>query len=791
MRHYFFEKQHLILAAALICLPAAAPPAQEGGALEEIIVTAQHREQNVQDVPISVTALGAAQIEAGGIVDATSVAFNVPGLSFAQFAPGQAYISFRGVTSVDDSAGLDNSAATFLDGVYIGRHAGIDFDLFDIERIEALKGPQGTLFGRNAIGGVLNVVTKRPTEEFVGKASVTVGNYDTLRFQGLVSGGVEGLAGKLSVNHREHDGYVRNTLLNKDIRDGNRTSVRGQVAISGDRASLLLSADSMEDNMSEGLGRFPLDNGNADYIGFARMLGADRDFTNASPTDGFSYRENRGISLQGDMDVIGGTATVIAGLRGVESEWWMPSVGAPLGGTSDFLDADNMNPDLFGGDVIDDIDEEVDTFSAEARYTSDFDGAFNFVAGLYYFNEDTYRREQFRIDRMSVSRGQFVVGNEWTLTENETDSYAFYAQANYDLNDQLRFTLGGRYTYDKRDFHAAAVNCGIRDDEGELDNSVITDAGLSVSACTFNGTRVAGSLRIIPTTFNTYVKKSWNDFSPMGSVQYRMNDEIMFYTTVSTGYKAGGFAGSQGREDAARTPLDQENVINFEGGVKSDLLDRTLRVNMTGFYMDYTDLQVVRFGPVPGSDFGEFRTTNAGDAEIYGLEMDFVWHATEQIRVSGSYAWLESKVQDLFLPGCPGAEAADTTQDERDFRDGDFIRKDCSGLPLRQSPEHTWSLVAEYNFPIEYGELDFRGQWTHVDENHHDYATESVTVTETHNLLDLSATWTSTDGHYKLTLWAKNLTDAAYSTHSYRIGPGTIGAWGDPRTYGVTATYSY
>ena len=150
--------------------------------IEEVVVTAQHRSQSIQDVPITITAISAEELEAGNIFDIGSIANNVPGMTLGEFAPGQALISLRGVSSADDGAGLDNSAALFLDGIYVGRLAGINFDLFDLNRIEVLKGPQGTLFGRNAIGGAINVITSKPTEETSGKVALTVGNEGTLRY---------------------------------------------------------------------------------------------------------------------------------------------------------------------------------------------------------------------------------------------------------------------------------------------------------------------------------------------------------------------------------------------------------------------------------------------------------------------------------------------------------------------------------------------------------------------------------------------------------------------------------
>jgi iron complex outermembrane receptor protein len=161
---------------------AATPAFAQRSQIEEVVVTAQHRTQSIQDVPITVTAISAAELEAGNIFDIGSIAYNVPGMTLGEFAPGQALISLRGVGSADDGAGLDNSVALFLDGIYMGRSAGTNFDMFDLERIEVLKGPQGTLFGRNAIGGAINVITAKPTQETNGKAALTLGSEGILRY---------------------------------------------------------------------------------------------------------------------------------------------------------------------------------------------------------------------------------------------------------------------------------------------------------------------------------------------------------------------------------------------------------------------------------------------------------------------------------------------------------------------------------------------------------------------------------------------------------------------------------
>jgi iron complex outermembrane receptor protein len=743
----------LTLAGAALCILSAPAIAQQ---LEEIIVTAQHREQNIQDVPIAVTAIGSSEIEAAGIFDATTIALSVPGMTYAEFSPGQALISLRGITSADDGAGLDNSVALFLDGVYIGRQAGIQFDMFDLERVEVLKGPQGALFGRNAIGGAINVVTSKPTNEFGGKALATVGNEGILRYQGLLTGPLsDNLSGKIVVNHREHDGFTRNTLLNKDVQDEDYTSVRGQLMLETEATEWLASVDIWDDDRGD-MGRAPIANGNFDYVGTATRLGAGRPGTTASPTDGFTKREGSGASLQGDIDFASGVLTSITGLRNTETDWEMPSIGAPAGG------GDDVPNGIFGVDVIDDIEEEIDTFSQEFRWTSTTDGAIDYVAGLYFLTEDTDRQEQFRLDRNTVATGQVTVGNEYTRTQNETTSFAGYGQANWHVNDVWTLTFGGRWTRDERDYTATAVNCGLPEAERAA-------AGFpNFPPCQ----GVGGSLSIIAEAFEASASGSWTDFSPMASVQFKPGDNLMYYGTISTGYKSGGFAGSQGVAVAATTPVNPEDVTNYEAGFKGDFAGDTVRINASIFFMDYTDLQVVRFGPVPGSAFGTFQTTNVGSADIKGLEVDYVWQATDNFSLSGYYAFLDSEISGLTLNTATGP-------------------MDFSGLPLRQSPEHSYSIVANYDMTIGNGDLNFRAAYSFVDDQFNDYPTLSETVIEAAKLLDASARWVSPEGMYEVTLWGKNLTDERYVTHSYRIGPGSIGVWSDPLTVGVTGVVNF
>jgi iron complex outermembrane receptor protein len=723
----------------LASMPAAAQSTARG--LEEVVVTAQHREQNLQDVPVSVSAIGAQDLNEAQVFGAAEIAYRVPGMAYAEFAPGQAIISMRGISSPDDGAGMDNSVVMFLDGVYIGRQASINFEMFDLERIEVLRGPQGTLFGRNAIGGAINVTTSRPTDELSIKAEAAAGNEGHLRYQGLVSGPLtDSLLGKISYSHREHDGYVDNVILNKEQQDEDTDSVRGQLLWNTDNSSWLLTGDYMEDDR-EDMGRVPIyPGGDPNTVELWKEIAGEFGKV-ASPFDGDSYREASGISLQGDIEFDSGTFTTITAARNAKTDWNMASIGVPWGG---------------GVEVNDFIKE--DTISQEFRWTSSLDGNINYVAGLYFLNEETDRNEQFWVVAPAGPGGSYIkVGNEISRQENETNSYAAYLQGDWDFADRWTLTLGARYTYDEKEVTSTSVNCGALQPGFE-----------NYPGCE----GVGGSLGIIPQTFKVNADDNWDDISPKASLQWRQTDDVMWFATIAKGFKSGGFGGAPGIPEQAATPVDEETAWNYELGMKGDFLDNTLRFNATAFYTDYQDLQIVRFGPtLDNPDFGQFITDNIGEAEIMGVELEFTWYPTDNLRLSGNYAYLDTEINDLVISGAAGAV-------------------DLSGSELRQAPENKGSLTASYDWPLSGGaNLNFRVDYTYTDEQINDYFNQN-TIIEEFQLWDARASWRSANENWEVAIWGKNLGDEEYIAHSYVIGPGVIGVWGPPMTYGATVTWS-
>jgi len=524
-----------------------------------------------------------------------------------------------------------------------------------------------------------------------------------------------------------------------------------------DSSEWLLSADYMDDDRDD-MGRTPVVN-RAPLLPILAANGGGGDHETAISKDGFSKRHGGGVSLQGDITFDKGKLTTITAFRSARTNWEMPSVGAPLGAIGLPFD-----------EVIDDIIEDVDTVSQELRWTSNLDGNLQYTAGLYYLNEETERTEIFRITKAGTFGdpsnpfretdvgSQAIIGNEYAFTANETDSYAAYLEATWQPNDRWKMTFGGRFTRDEKDYTAISVNCALVKNH---DPSIVGTQFENFPECGGQG----GSLKIIAEAFEVNPSDSWSDFSPKVSAQYFASENTMFFGTISRGFKSGGFAGSQGVEVVASDPVDQETVTNFELGMKGDFFDRTLRLNVTGFYMDYQDLQIVRFGPVPQSEFGTFLTTNVGSADIYGMEAEATWLLTDHFQIAGFLALMDTKANDLVING-----------------------QDLSGSKLRQAPDLSYNVRANYNLPTSVGAFDLNVEFSHVDEQANDYLF-TPTVIDEQDLLDARINWTSDDGQWQLSLWGKNLTDEGYFSHTYVIGPGVIGVWGPPRTYGITATW--
>lgn len=718
--------------------------------LETVTVTAQFREQDAQDVAISTAILDSEALRKQDIHGVNSLALQVPGVSYAEFAPGQALIAIRGIISADDGPGMDNSIAVFLDGIYIGRQATVNFDLYDIERIEILKGPQGTLFGRNAIGGAINIITKPPSHERQIKGSLTKGNYQATRLNAFASGSVsEKFSANLSVNLRKRAGFTRNVLLGKENQDEDTLSARTRWKYETGNTHILFNLDYTHDKRGD-MGRVPIvNNGAFDYVQLHHTLGGG-EHKSTAPIDGFSERDARGASLETNSQFKTGTLITIFGVRSASSDWQMASIGAPFNGGYD------LENGIYGLDVNDDIRERISQQSAEARWIASSHDHFNYTLGAFALREKTHRIEQFRLDRNTVETGQVIIGNEIADQDNTTTALALYSHANWQLNEAWNLVFGARLSQDNKSIRTLSLNCGHQD------NPIVA----RYSDCDVG----SGSLAILQRSFDIETDHSWTDLSPKLAIEYHTQN-TMTYGSISKGFKSGGFGGAPGVEEVANTPIKPENVWNYETGIKSDWLNNRLRVNASLFYMDYSNLQSVHFGPSEDNpDFGSFTTTNIDSTAIHGLELDSVFLINQYFDAVASIALLESDIKNFKLATAGGVV-------------------DLSGSTLRQAPESSYNLTLNSHLSLAKGSLHGQLSYHYKDEQISNYINQKTRIDEL-SLLNARVQWLSPSERWEIALWAKNLTDERYISHSYSIGPGVIGIWGEPRTMGLTLTWS-
>ncbi len=705
--------------------------------LEEIVITAERRAENLQEVPNAITALSSVTIEQADIHDITDIATRIPGLTFSPFSPGQNIVALRGASSNDDGAGTDNSVAVFVDDVYLGRVSNINPELFDLERVEVLRGPQGTLYGKNTIGGAINVVSTRPnSESLAGRVRVNLGNYKRRDVAGLLTGPLGGgWAGKASFSFRKRDGWVDNVYLDKKQKDDDVRALRGQLLYVGDDFEALLSADFNQLDI-EDMARTPVATGDAgdpafwaapvpgSYAELCAGRGAD---CSAGPIDGYAKRDAWGVSAKLNWSLQTGELISITAYRENEADWNMDSTGTPA----------SPLPPLFN-QINDDIFDLTDQFTQEFRWVSSLGENIDYVAGLWYLREETDRTECFDND-VTTSDCTPTADNsatDWYRQINRTTSYAAFGQFDWTFADNWELTAGGRYSADRK----------------AIDNDAI-----------------AGDFVVINQTFSNSVSENWSAFTPKLSLAYFPNDDTTVYGTVSWGFKSGGFAAApQGIEFTE--PLDQEEALNFELGLKTDLAGN-FRLNAALFFTDYKDLQIQTFGPLSAAAaFGTFQTFNAGDAQVQGIEVEATWVLTEQLTLSGFYSFQDSEFGDTNIPGT--------------------AFPDQSGQDLIRAPENKFNINADYAMALANGsELGINLSWRYTDDQRGEL--EPWAIQPEFDLFDARVSWTSSSGALELALWGRNLADEEYIGHVYTIASSVVAVFGDPRMYGATLSYRF
>lgn len=659
-----------IAAASLVALSTAlwgtaalaenAPDVETGN--HDIIVTAQRRAESVQSVPITIAAFASGMVEASGSADITDLNGITPNviLQTEGLVPNVPMFSIRGMSSGDPDPNADPKISTIINGVYVPFVASTMLDLFDIERVEVLKGPQGVLYGKNNLAGTINIITKAPAADAGGEIRLTAGSFGLKQVRARIETGefADGVfAAKLSGSYKDYDGYARNILTGSKLEasetKGLRLALRAKPSTAFDTNVV---ADWNKES-AVGPANHSADNGSAAWLQLPIEARTDVRVA-AVPFDPYARTESYGVAWTSNLDVGMGVITAVLGAR-----------------HQDYVtrgDFDGLITPVPGFDVTRSFNGN--SKSAELRFVSNAGGLIDYVVGAYA-QGDKWHQNNLVLTTATTR-------TESSLDQNST-SYAVFALANVHPTEKFTVSLGGRYSWDSKDY--------------SIETKVYAAGVLNT------GSSFAGKL-----------SGDWSKFTPRVTLQYKPSDSVMMFANWSKGYKAGGF-NSRGTRPENVGPFDPENVTSYEAGIKTDLADRTIRFNLTGFLNRFKDLQggVTR----PGAVRAEAVVVNVASAETWGIEAEALFRLSPQFSVSVNAGYLNSRFTE-FCDDVDGVFSATATAVGQCGPAVPFtfagstavsylIPTDNTGLELANAPDFTGSIAADYTAPVGNGELKF------------------------------------------------------------------------------------
>lgn len=732
--------------------------------VEEVVVTAERRESNLQSVPIAVSAFNQDRLEVLQVNDIGDLQSHVPNLSIHVGDANNAVVYIRGVGQVDSVAFFEPGVGMYLDDVYLGRAQGAFLEVVDVERIEVLRGPQGSLYGRNTVGGAVKYVSAPPTEEFSGSLSTTLGNYNRTDLKGSVSGPLLGdsLLGRLTVAHLSRDGYSDNAFDGKHDGDRSTRFARGVLQFNPtEMLSIQWAADYTENDPDRS--RTPAKETPINLLivdPYTLALS-----TQLFPADQDPFEVNADFNLVEQTETWGTDLNVTLDINDSLSLRSITSFRELDYGTE--LDLDGTPVNAFG----------IFYFNDQSQISQEFQ--FNYqsqrlqaVLGLYYFNEesDTFDGGVFSNLLLATSG----------ISASSTDSYAVFGQLDYDVTDRLTATLGFRYTEEEKDYRRAVENfdltalAGITIDPVSFAISYANPALLSPRS---GDLRLGGGVGV-PTPVAEPPSADFDNFSPKLGLKYAIDDESQVYATVSTGFKSGGFNGRVA--DAQLEPYDEETLTSFEFGYKSQWMEDRLRVNLAVFYNDYEDLQVSSFETNLESNAIVPIFTNAGEAVMQGAELEFTWRATNALTINANLGYLDAEYKEYFAEADPVTGMIVDVSDQRE---------------MVNAPEWDSYLGAAYDIPLgDWGNMTLLADVAYRSKTYLEVNSSEILAQKGYAVYNAAVMFVSHDDTWRVMIGGKNLTDEEYRTHAFDLSafPGVLlGYYNAPRTYSLSVTYNY
>ena len=718
------DKGRFSCGLAFLILANAIPCVAVGQILEEIIVTAQKREQKIQDVAISITAFSGDEMQQLGMENASEVIEQMPNVTFITAATVP-LIDIRGVRIVNDFGDFNEPPVGFyVDQVYLGSPAGQDSQLFDMERVEVLRGPQGTLYGRNTTGGLVHFITRKPSDEFDGYGSFQYGSYNQTIVEGAVGGAVmDHVRARGAFKYERDDGWQSNKFLGTDYAVTDTVSGRVLVEVDlNENATLLTNVHtSFVGDSSTGTGFF----GTQDPVTFApcsaeRILNSECvDFNgfrdpSPEPTDVFSDLE----TLRKDTDLFGVSGTLTWQIGDYE----LVAITA-YEDLDRFIeeDADGASPAPVTQVTF---EAQAEQFTQEVRLSREYE-RWRWVAGGFYFTDE--RKGFVELPQLVAILGGLTVlpgavpgappiglVNDIAL---ETDSWALFGQLEYDLTDQFRLTAGVRYTEEEKDL-------------------VVTDG--------------------IP-TFTETQRIETDNVTWRFALDWKPTDDLLSYFSVSRGFKSGAF-NTFFVAPGSTEPANEEELTAYEIGLKSTLFGGRARFNVSGFYYDYKKVQSIL--TIPGAVAGSFtiRLVNAGDADVFGVEAELIANPFDNLDVSLGFGLLDTDIKaDSLIDG--------------------------NVLP---APELNFNGLVRYNIPTQWGNFALQTDFRWFDDQFFDILNLEEIGQSSYGIVNVRLLWNSPDERYFAQFFVENAANQEYSTTRFAPGGGVVNTvWGRPLWAGL------
>lgn len=710
-----------LCSTAAMAQTAPAPEPQDESRLEEIVVTAQKRAQNLQDVPISVVALTSDAIAASGVSSVEGISSLVPGITLTRQSAAT-IIFIRGIGTTGGQAGQEGAVATFVDGVYQPSMSGSTFSLNNIERIEVLKGPQGTLYGRNATGGAVNVITREPSFTRTGQAEFGYGSHNTVDASAYVSLPIVDnviAADIAAIYSNVMDGFGRNVITGGKANTRKDWSLRSKILIQpSEDTKIVLSGDYTEDSGAFGVSLRPLPGSTRILQGPVADLGSfyniENDFDPSLKT------KNWGVSGRIEQNFGGARLTSITAYRDLKQ--------------FQNLDLDTGPLPLFEFNGH----ERNWQFTQELQLASASDSRVQWIAGLFYLDAES------AYDPYDLAGLGFAANGIAGFLNNpimKTKSYAAFGQATFPLFDEnTNLTLGARYTIDERKFSPNLINVE------------------------FNGslTRVP-----FPNQERTFKKPTWRI-----ALDHKFTEDFMMYGSYSRGFKSGVYNLSA----PADSVVKPETLDAWELGIKSDLLDRRLRINLAGFYYKYKDIQLTIIKGAGQS------LLNAASAEVYGVDLDFEAVLSDNLSLRGGGELIHARYGKF--DDAPIGTVLTTFPFGTSYSPGD-----ATGNHMIRTPTFSANVAADFHVPVGSGTLSANASYSY--NSGFFFEPDQRLKQKAYSLVNAQIRWGVDEDRFYVKGYVKNLFDTHYWAQQTGVFTGDLGNPAFGRQYGLAVGFKY